>query len=242
MREELATTEETALGQWETRGIDAPPMIRDLEQGQVFIATHPELPYEVEVWIYWGANGRFNADQVTVRMSHDKDGIAALSRPVTGATLHAIPLAALVRDYLAKTIGREVPGVPSISGSGSVPGSFSATSAGTVTPPSGTLAVSFTATSAGKVTPPSGTLAVRFTATDAGAVTVLPPVEGPQSWPVPELVEVANVYLQALRLGEPPQKTVAEHFGWSRSIASKKVMACRAAGLLGTTTRGKAAP
>ncbi len=108
---------------------------------------------------------------------------------MTGATLHAIPLAALVRDYLAKTIGREVPGVPSIPGTASASGSFSATAVGTVT-----------------------------------------------------LVDVANVYVQALKLGGPPQKTVAEHFRWSRSIASKKVMECRAAGLLGTTTRGKAAP
>ncbi len=66
-------------------------------------------------------------------------------------------------------------------------------------------------------------------------------VEPPQ-WKAPadELSEVANTYIGALMLGEPPAKAVAERFGWSKSVASKKIMAARAARLLSPTTRGKA--
>lgn len=55
-----------------------------------------------------------------------------------------------------------------------------------------------------------------------------------------QLPNIARVYADAWRRGEPPAKAVAERFHVSRSLAGKLVHQCRRRGLLPATTRGKA--
>lgn len=52
--------------------------------------------------------------------------------------------------------------------------------------------------------------------------------------------EVARIYTEAWRKGEPPTKAVAEALGISRSAAAKQVARARALGFIATTERGRA--
>lgn len=50
---------------------------------------------------------------------------------------------------------------------------------------------------------------------------------------------VADIYLEAMRAGDPPRQAVADTFGISPSSAANRIARARAHGLLPATTRGR---
>jgi hypothetical protein len=67
-----------------------------------------------------------------------------------------------------------------------------------------------------------------------------PKMPGRPALPLAELARVAEIYIAAFKVHEPPRRAVAAELEISLTAAAKRIASCREIGLLGPAERGKA--